>query len=252
MMDTLLERNLDGLILDSKGRPCMRRETVREALVRRAEDDPRFLSVLENMETGWKYGNLGPRATGYTYREMLTPERVVCADGAQILNSTTEAIMCPDFTFAGDALKRGSVLKYTLIFDWSTVITTPGTLILALRWGGVGGTALCTSGAFAPDPTAAGTTLTSCVEYYVIVRTDGTAAIFFAAGKWVPNDFDDASATTIIGNLNMQMIPASAPAQVGSLDTTTSKALSPTAKFSVATATTQLTNHIAILESLSV
>lgn len=251
-MDALLERHLDTLILDHRGRPLVQRQGVEEALAKRALDDPRFLSVLENMEQGWRYGNLGPRATGYTYREMLTPERVLCAAGAQILNTTTETIMCPDFTFGADALKRGSILKYTLIFDWSTVITTPGTLILALRWGGVAGTALCTSGAYAPDPTAASTTVTGCVEYYLVVQSDGTAASFFATGKWVPNDHDDATVATIVGNLNMQMIPPSAPAAVGSLDTTTAKALSPTAKFSVATATTQLTNRIAILESLSV
>ena len=64
-------------------------------------------------------------------------------------------------------------------------------------------------------------------------------------------DFDDASATTVIGNLNMSVIPVSAPAAVGSLDTTTAKALSPTFNSSVATSGTQCTNHIALLESLN-
>lgn len=225
-------------------------DAVREAVALRAATDPRFRSVLDNMERGWNYGNLGPRATTYAYEELLTPERVVCADGAQILNTVTETIMCPDFTFGADALSRGSVLKYTLLFDYSTVITTPGTLTLALRWGGAAGTVLCTSGAFAPDPTAASTAISGMVEYWVTVRTDGTAASMFAMGRVTWNDFDDASAATIVGNLNMMMVPVSAPAAVGSLDTTTAKALSPTAKFSVATATTQLTNHIALLESV--
>jgi hypothetical protein len=48
----------------------------------------------------------------------------------------------------------------------------------------------------------------------------------------------------------MGVVPVSAPAAV-SIDTTIAKALSPTVQFSVATATTQLVNHIAILESLN-
>jgi hypothetical protein len=173
------------------------------------------------------------------------------ADGTQVLNTTTETIMCPDFTFAADYMEVGDAFKYTLLFNWSSVITTPGTFTFRLRWGGVGGTALATSGAYAPDPTAAGTTISAMIEYWVTVRAVGTAASMFAMGKMTLQDFDDASATTIVGNLNMSMIPVSAPAAVGSLDTTTAKALSPTFNSSVATATTQCTNHMAFLESLN-
>lgn len=237
------------LSTDHRGRPRMDRDRVREMVAMRALTDPRFASILENLEKGWNYP--GFRASGYSYEELLTPERVVCADGAQVLNTTTETIMCPDFTFAGDALKRGNVLKYSLFFDISTVITTPGTITFRLRWGGVGGTALCTSGAYAPDPTAASSNLSGMIEYLIVVRSDGTAGSMFAMGHMVVGDFDDASATALKGNLDMRMIPTSAPAAVGSLDTTTAKALSPTVQFSVSTATTQLTNHIALLESLN-
>jgi len=192
-----------------------------------------------------------PKASSVAWRDVLTPRRVLAADGAQVLNTTTETIMIPDFTFAADYMEVGDAFKYTLFFDWSSVITTPGTVTFRLRWGGVAGTALAASGAYAPDPTAAGTAISGWIEYYLVVRSIGSAGSMFCMGRMCLQDFDDASATTIVGNLNMSVIPVSAPAVTSSLDTTTAKALSPTVAFSVATATTQLTNHLAFLESLN-
>ena len=191
------------------------------------------------------------RASSVGWRDLLTPRRVLTADGAQILNTTTETIICPDFTFQADYFEVGDTFKYTLLYDHSTVITTPGTHTFRLRYGGVAGTSMAASGAFAPDPTAASTTVSEMLEFWFVCRATGTAGSFFTMGRYTPNDFDDASATTIVGNLNMMMIPTSAPAVVGSLDTTVAKAISPTYTSSVNTATTQLTNHIALLESLN-
>jgi len=190
------------------------------------------------------------KASSVGWRDCLTPRRVLVADGAQILNTTTETIMCPDFTFDADYLEHGDLLKYTLFFDWSSVVTTPGTLTLRLRWGGVAGVSLAASGAYAPDTTAAGTTISGWVEFLLVCRATGTSGSIYCMGRKDLQDYDDASAATIVGNLNMNVIPVSAPA-VASVDTTIAKALSPTATFSVATATTQLTTHIAVLESLN-
>jgi len=190
------------------------------------------------------------KASSVGWRDLLTPRRVLVADGAQVLNTTSETIMCPDFTFAADYLEAGDVLKYTLFYDISTVITTPGTITFRLRWGGVGGVAVAASGAFAPDPTAASTTLTGKIEWTLVCRSTGATGSAFAIGEIDVPDFDDASVATLVANLAMGMAPASAPAAVA-IDTTTAKSLSPTVQFSVATATTQLTNHIALLESLN-
>jgi len=207
--------------------------------------------VQESLRKGRERpGSRGPRMSGVTWRDLLTPRRVVVADGTQVLNSTSETIMCPDFTFAADAVEPGDVFKYTLFGSMSTVITTPGTITFRLRWGGVAGTSLAASGAFAPDPTAAATTLSYCVEWYFVVRTTGSSGTGLAFAKIVWNDFDDASATTLKGNLDMQLAPVSAPA-TATINTTTSSALSPTVQFSVNTATTQLTNGIALLESIN-
>lgn len=192
------------------------------------------------------------KASAVGWRDVLTPRRVLAADGTDVNTSTAETIMCPDFTFAADYMEIGDAFKYTLLFDWATVITTPGTVTFRLKWGGVGGTALATSGAYAPDPTAAGTTISGIVEYWAVCRAVGTnAASFFCMGKMTLQDYDDASAATLKGNLDMSMIPVSAPAVVGSLDTTIAKALSPTVQFSISQAGNRLINHIAILESLN-
>ena len=212
-------------------------DSVKRALENSASARWGDLPAMQNSSVGW--------------RDVLTPRRVLANDGTQILNTTTETIMCPDFTFAADYFEIGDTFKYTLLFDHSTVITTPGTHTFRLRYGGAAGTSMAASGAFAPDPTAASTTLSEMLEFWFVCRAVGTAGSFFTMGRYTPNDFDDASATSLKGNLDMLMIPTSAPAVVGSLDTTAAKAISPTYTSSVNTATTQVTNHIAILESLN-
>ncbi len=190
------------------------------------------------------------KASSVGWRDVLTPRRVLQADGTQVLNTTTETIIVPDYTFAADYFEVGDAFKYTILGNFSGQAAA-NTKTNRLRYGGVGGTVMAASGAFAFDPTAASTTVTEMLEYYFVCRGIGTGGSFFTIGRWTPNDFDDASATTLKANLDMLLIPASAPAAVGSLDTTVAKAISPTVTFSSATATIQWTTNIAILESLN-
>ncbi len=185
-----------------------------------------------------------------TYVQAL---QVDIADGTQILNNTTEAILCPDFAFAANdsRIYPGATWRVTCYWDASFVITTPGTLIFKLRWGGVSGTILAQSGAYAPDPTAALANRSGWVEFLTTWRTIGSAGSSFTMGRMGINDVDDASASTLQGNLAMFTIPTSAPAVVGSLDTTAAANLSVTAKFSVNTSGTQITNHLRTLELLN-
>lgn len=207
-------------------------------------------TVQENLDLASE--GLGLVGAGVDWRNTLTSRRVIAADGAQVLNTTTETIMIPDYSFAADSLEVGDLFEYTLMGSISTVITTPGTITFRLRWGGVAGTVLAASGAFAPDPTAALTTGTYKIVWTVEVRAVGSNGTMFAIGDidW-PGDYDDASVTTLKGNLDMGMAPPTAPAQVTGLSTLALTALSPTVAFSVSTATTQLTNHIGFLESLN-
>jgi hypothetical protein len=183
------------------------------------------------------------------------PLVVDIADGTQILNTTTETILFPDYQFAANdpLIRVGSCIRIQAYFDASFVITTPGTVTFRLRWGGVGGTVLAATGAWAPDPTAALANRSGKIEFLTTWRTVGSAGSSFTMGKLDLNDYDDASATALQGNLNMGVFGsagANTPAVVSSLDTTTAKALSITAQFSVATATTQVTGHNRIIESL--
>lgn len=181
--------------------------------------------------------------------EML--EYVTIATATQIANTTTETIMVPDFSFTPGWFSQGRPVRYTVFGDMSTVITTPGTATARLRWGGVAGTSLAASGAFAPDPTAASTNVSVMFQWYNTCRSSGTAGSMFCMGLAIWNDYDDASATTIVGNLNMSLMPVSAPAVTSSINTVSANALSPTMAFSVATSGTNFQSHLAFLESLN-
>lgn len=234
MLDPDVQAHAKGL-LDRLGERLP--DSVKESLENAARARWGDLPAMQNSSVGW--------------RDVLTPRRVLAASGTQISNTTTETILCPDFTFPADYFEVGDAFKYTILFEQSSVITTPGTQTYRLRYGGVAGTAMATSGAFAPDPTAAATSISMALEFWFVCRSVGSAGSFFTMGRYTPNDHDDASATTLKGNLDMQMIPVSAPAAVGSLDTTTAKAISPTYQSSVNTAGTNATAHISILESLN-
>jgi hypothetical protein len=194
-----------------------------------------------------------PRATKQGFNEILVSD---IADGTQILNSTAEAIICPDYVFSGNDphIYPGATFNCVCYGDVSFVITTPGTITWRVRWGGVSGTVLAATGAYAPDPTAALANRSYRLEFDLIWRTIGAAGSAFVMGQWGVNDYDDASASTLQGNLNMNYFGsagANTPAVVSSLDTTTAKNLSVTAQFSVSTATTQLTNHLRRLSCLN-
>lgn len=209
------------------------------------EERARILRIAENLSK--PFDSYGPRASNQGFEETLYR---IAADGAQVSATTTETIMVPDFIVRANYMLIGRTLKYTIYFDWSTVVTTPGTMTLALRWGGVAGTVLCTSGAFAPDPTSLSTTITGRVEFLLTCRAEGTSGSILAMGNMILSDYDDATVTAMKGNLDMLMIPTSAPAAV-TVDTTVDKALSPTVKFSVATAGTQFRAHLATLEAMN-
>ena len=199
-------------------------------------------SVKRNLDQAADLGAFAPRASGLGWEEVIyTPN----ADGAAI-TAAAETILVPDFSIPASYMTVGKILKYTLMGRQSTAITTPGTITHRLRWGGVAGVAMAASGAFAPDPTAAATNLTWMVEYWVQQRTVGATGTSLTIGRVEWSDYDDATVATIVGNLNMRMIPTSAPA-VATVDTTIDKLLSATYQSSVATASVQA--HMAILEA---
>jgi hypothetical protein len=225
-------------------------EQARERALNRAPSH-----VLESLDRAGKLkGRMEPRASNNGWQELLFSDY---ATTAVVSNSTTEAgfsttTKIPTIPTSGPgSWQVGKTFRWTVFFDWSTVITTPGTLTLRLRQNTIAGTAMATSGAFAPDPTAASTNVSGMVEFYTVVYSLGTSGTTKTMGRVGWNDFDDASATSIIGNLNMNLIPVSAPATVTTDTVTSAMTLLPTAQAGVATAGTNVTTHIALLESLN-
>jgi len=169
------------------------------------------------------------------------------ADGTAV-TAAAETIMVPNYTLPANMLLPGSTLRYTLFFRVSTAITTPGTITQRLRYGGVAGTVLAASGAWAPDATAAATNLTGRTCYLLVCRSAGPAGTIMCCGDTFVNDVDDASAAAIVANMAMTVIPVSAPA-TAAVDTTAASALSPTWTQTVATGS--MTAHLAVLESMN-
>lgn len=174
-----------------------------------------------------------------------SPLVVDVADGAQILNTTTETIIAPDFTFnaSDNRVYQGAMFNIRAWFDVSNVVTTPGTLTLRIRWGGVAGTVLATTGAITLSSTAR-SNYTGSIDADLTVRSIGTSGSMFCVGNAFLNDTPVAADSAPQGVYTMTSGGANVPAVVSALDTTTSKALSVTAQFSVNTATTQLTCHL--------
>ncbi len=179
-----------------------------------------------------------------------SPLAVYVADGTQILNSTSEAIIAPDFTFSAydNRIYQGAAFNVRCWFDVSNVVTTPGTLTLRLRWGGVAGTVLASTGAITLSSTAR-SNYSGSLSADLVWRSIGAAGSAFCMGLVTLNDVPVAADSAPQSLYTMTSAGANVPAVVSSLDTTTSKALSVTAQFSVNTATTQLTNHIRVLAS---
>ncbi len=182
----------------------------------------------------------------------VSPLLVDIADGAQILNTTTETIMAPDFTFAaGDPrLYQGAAFELECWFDVSNVVTTPGTVRFRVRWGGAAGTVLADTGTIAMDTTVRAN-YSGRLKAMLVFRSIGSAGSAFCMGLVNLGNVPAGAAADPQGAYFMGSAGENVPAAVGSLDTTTAKALSVTAQFSVATATTQLTNHIRIIRAVS-
>lgn len=179
-----------------------------------------------------------------------SPLVIDIADGTQHAASTTETIICPDFTFSAydNRIYQGAALNVRCWFDVSNVVTTPGTITFAIRWGGVAGTILAQTSAIQMDTTARAN-YSGHLNADIVWRSIGSSGSAFTMGYVLLNNVPTGSAAAPQGIYTMTSAGANVPAVVSSLDTTTSKALSVTADFSVNTAGTQITNHIRILSS---
>ena len=164
-------------------------------------------------------------------------------DAAQISNTTAETIMIPDVAIPASYFYGGRTVRVRLMGKMSNVVTTPGTLTLRVRWGGVGGTVLVASAALTLNTTAQ-TNAQIIIEFNITCRVEGNPGKLIVSG-W---DCLGLSAAT---QGRVDLIPASGQAEVGSLDLNSATSLSFTAQFSVATNPTNLTIQQVTFESLN-
>src|SRR5262249_40873577 len=145
----------------------------------------------------------------------VSPLLVDVADGAQILNTTTETIMAPDYTFAaGDPrIYQGASFSIECWFDVSNVVTTPGNLIFQVRWGGAAGTTLCKTDAITLSSTAR-SNYSGSLHATVVWRSIGSAGSAFAMGLVTLNDVPVAADSAPQSVYTMGSAGANVPAVV--------------------------------------
>jgi hypothetical protein len=211
------------------------------------EERDRLYAIAANLESGWNIRkdalesltvSCAPNASMQSWRECLYS---VIADGTAV-TAAARTILVPDFTLPAYYLYPGRTLKYTLMGRMSSVITTPGTFVWSLMWGGAAGVVLAASAAVAPDPAAASSNVAWAVQFYVVCRSIGATGTAMTMGILQHNDMQATAAE--LNKLTISDVPA-----VATIDTTTAKAISPTITPSLTTGSVQA--HIAVLESIS-
>jgi hypothetical protein len=172
------------------------------------------------------------------------------ADGTQVSNTVTETIVCPDFSIPAYYMAPGRVLRLWAFGVMSNVVTTPGTLILAVRWGGVAGTMLMQSAPQNLDTTARTNSLWSLFGY-VTCRTAGATGTFLSGGLMDSNVLASTPANLLPALMGSAGTPLANGNVAVTADTTAAKALSITCKFSVATSPTNLVCQSRLIEVLN-
>jgi hypothetical protein len=183
-----------------------------------------------------------------SYEETLES---IIADGTQISNSTTETIVCPDFSFPAFYMQPARTIRVWAYGVNSNVVTTPGTLTLRVRWGGVAGTVLVASAAQGLDTTAHTNALWA-LQAFIVCRTAGASGTFMSGGKIdVFNLLASTAANLLPGLLGSAGAPGASGNVAVTVDTTAAKLLSVTGQFSVATSPTNLTCQQRIIEAMN-
>jgi hypothetical protein len=165
------------------------------------------------------------------------------SSGTPVANTTSELNIFPDVTIFANYMQDGRALRYRAIGQYSNTGTP--TLIFALRWGGSTGTLLCTTGACA---TPSGVTAAMWdLDILVQTRSNGSTGTFMANGI--------CRLHSAVISTSALVTPMTAGGVLGpatvTVDLTTDKALSLTAKWSLANAANTLTGLNQLVESLN-
>jgi hypothetical protein len=168
------------------------------------------------------------------------------ADGAALTNTVTATNIMPASavaTIPAGALQVGSTVKIMLRGRMSTLVTTPGTLTLDIRFGSV------VVSAFGAMNVNAQTNATWEVVLLATVRAVGsvTAANAICTGCFVSRALIGSPAVAA-GGAGTAMLPDTAPAVGTGFDSTASQAINVFATWSVASASNSIQIHQTIVE----
>jgi hypothetical protein len=172
-------------------------------------------------------------------------------DGPQILNSTVAATILPaaaKITLPNNYFNIGKVLRLTVAGHISCVATTPGTLTLDLRLAAV----IAFTSQAIPMNVVAKTTLPFYMQVLLTCRSIGasTSATLMPQGFIITETIVGVAAPAA-GPAGALCIPNTAPVAGTGFDSTAALTVDVFAKFSVNTATTQITLNQYILEALN-
>jgi hypothetical protein len=175
--------------------------------------------------------------------------RLDTASGTAIGNSTTETIIFPNYTFPAYALENGRRFRITASGQYSTT-GTPN-LTFRVRWGGVGGTLVATSGVVV---TGSGVTAAQWrVEVDVQTRSNGATGTFMAQGVAIVGSGTAPTVGSATGAPGIALMSAggiTTPA-TATVDLTAATALSITAEWGTANASNTLTGLTYAIELLN-
>lgn len=170
------------------------------------------------------------------------------ADSTALTNSTTATTILHGSgvaTIPAGILQVGSTIKITLRGRISTVVTTPGTLTLDVRFGAV---IVFNGGAISLNTTAQ-TNATFEAEFILTVRALGTttSANVLGTGRFSSRATIGSGAAGTTG-VYTQLLPETAPAVGTGFDSTAAQAVNVFGTWSVANAANSIQVHQSIVE----
>lgn len=170
----------------------------------------------------------------------------IVSDYGPVGNSTAEQLCCADFNIPRFYLAPGRVLRYE-ISGFITTVASSCTITNRVRWGGLAGTLLNSTGAL--NMVVAANTYNPFVwKGTLTCRTNGPTGSIYSAGLFQPSNRLTSETTPGFLTASGGGLTANAPVTV---DTTTDKLLSFTTQFSVANAAILITVQQALLEALN-
>lgn len=170
-------------------------------------------------------------------------QRITKVDGPALANSNviTSLLQAQDkIVIPGGQFQIGDGMRIHLLGRISTVVTTPGTWTITVRYGA---SAIAVSSAFALTATAQ-TNDTFIADLNMTCRAEGSAGNFIFDGTCTSNVFTNAFSTVFFG-------PATVPVVGGNADLSVNGFLDIMGTWSIANASNSFTLHQAQIEFLN-